>query len=258
MHLRTRQRIGNATLWKSVLLFQTKTAFPKLVLVFDFYGYIGRHIFRLNELVKELNMKKKLSAYECYEKAANEQMSIAEYKALLIKNKIRILEKCPITSRPFFMFIKDDYGGWAPTFGGPKDSFTIPIEDEDGNWVTTRYSHDNDHWAEDIVLYNIGLTKENYFDKLYSKYPKAMGIFCDWIDEYKSNVGWGSYINNGLKFHDLPLDFQRGILYKFMQQHSDLILVSITDNIRTVFEGFIQLMNVTDLDKHYLNYVVGP
>ena len=34
------------------------------------------------------------------------------------------------------------------------------------------------------------LTKENFWNEMIQKYPKAMKIFCDWIDEYKKEVKW--------------------------------------------------------------------
>lgn len=67
-----------------------------------------------------------------------------------------------------------------------------------------------------------GLTKENFWNDLMAKYPSAVKKFCDWIDEYKKEVGWDSLFGNHLiskteaiKFHDLPYDMQNGILARF-------------------------------------------
>jgi hypothetical protein len=34
------------------------------------------------------------------------------------------------------------------------------------------------------------LTKENFFNGMIEKYPKAMNHFCEWIDNYKKAVDW--------------------------------------------------------------------
>lgn len=77
-----------------------------------------------------------------------------------------------------------------------------------------------------------GLTKDNCFDELMQKYPKAMKIFCNWIDEYKKEVQWdnlfGNYTATGdigldsIKFHDIPYDMQVGIWIRFLLAQNDL------------------------------------
>jgi len=78
------------------------------------------------------------------------------------------------------------------------------------------------------------LTKENFWNDLYSKYPGDMQIFCDWIDEYKKRVDWkilfNSYVSCGKwggceghepdapKYHDLPKAFQIGIFMQFVAE----------------------------------------
>ncbi len=72
------------------------------------------------------------------------------------------------------------------------------------------------------------LNKENFFNELTEKYPIAMKIFCDWIDEYKKEVDWDYLFNEGEvkgdfksapKFHDLPYDMQSGIIIRFACEH---------------------------------------
>jgi len=83
------------------------------------------------------------------------------------------------------------------------------------------------------------LTKENFFNEMMEKYPKATKHFCDWIDEYKKAVDWGKLFNkhyyqtiisraaNGEisgveystpKFHDLPYAMQYGIWTEYCRQ----------------------------------------
>jgi hypothetical protein len=59
------------------------------------------------------------------------------------------------------------------------------------------------------------LTKENFFNEMQKKYPKAMDIFCKWIDEYKKRVEWDC----PLKYHDLPLAMQAGIWSVFILEN---------------------------------------
>lgn len=53
-------------------------------------------------------------------------------------------EYCPVTGLPFFMAIEHpDYGCWFATYGGPYDSYTIPIRDKKtGEFERMRFDHD--------------------------------------------------------------------------------------------------------------------
>lgn len=64
------------------------------------------------------------------------------------------------------------------------------------------------------------LNKNNFWDDLHKKYPVAYIHFCDFIDEYKKEVGWDRLFNAGNfseapKFHDLPIELQFGIIVRF-------------------------------------------
>lgn len=74
----------------------------------------------------------------------------------------------------------------------------------------------------------IRLTKENFWNDLYKKYPEEMKVFCMWIDRYKEKVGWNTLFNinsdyqnsegkNAVapKYHDLPIAMQVGIFFEF-------------------------------------------
>jgi hypothetical protein len=57
---------------------------------------------------------------------------------------------CPITGRPFFMWIEHYMtGSMVPTYGGPYDSYTIPVCDDDGSYCCERYDHDRGGWVVD-------------------------------------------------------------------------------------------------------------
>jgi hypothetical protein len=61
----------------------------------------------------------------------------------------------------------------------------------------------------------MNLDKENFWNPLKEKYPEAIEHFCNWIDEYKKEVGWNQLFGEHIKFHDLPYDMQNGILARF-------------------------------------------
>lgn len=65
-----------------------------------------------------------------------------------MENINRHPEKCPITGRPFFMDIENENGEIVPTYGGVFDSYTIPVQLEDGTWMCERYDHDEGGWVE--------------------------------------------------------------------------------------------------------------
>ena len=61
-------------------------------------------------------------------------------------------DACPITGLPFFMWIEHhETGQRVPTYGGPYDSYTIPVRDKDGSYCRERYDHDRGGWLTDEV-----------------------------------------------------------------------------------------------------------
>lgn len=78
------------------------------------------------------------------------------------------------------------------------------------------------------------LNKENFFNEMMEKYPKATGHFCEWIDEYKKAVNWNALFGgntSGLKpknnirvgktppkFHEIPYAMQYGIWIEYCRQ----------------------------------------
>lgn len=61
-------------------------------------------------------------------------------------------EACPITGLPFFMWIEHhETGQLVPTYGGPYDSYTIPVKQQDGSYCRERYDHDNGWWVTDEI-----------------------------------------------------------------------------------------------------------
>lgn len=57
-------------------------------------------------------------------------------------------DACPVTGKPFFMWMDHPELGYVPTYGGPYDSYTIAEPDEDGYFRSERYDHDRGEWIE--------------------------------------------------------------------------------------------------------------
>lgn len=89
------------------------------------------------------------------------------------------------------------------------------------------------------------LTKENFWNELYVKYPDKVQEFCDWIDEYKKRVHWDMLFfnnrkaspqskcrSNPVKYHDLPLAMQLGIFIQFRAEVMTLNNNWMIDDLR--------------------------
>ena len=70
------------------------------------------------------------------------------------------------------------------------------------------------------------LNKDNFWDTAMELCPITTKCFCDWIDRYKYGVQWEAMFlpmvpetpnikATGRKFHDLPLEMQVGIIFRF-------------------------------------------
>ncbi|EOC1313603.1 ead/Ea22-like family protein [Cronobacter turicensis] len=61
-------------------------------------------------------------------------------------------ERCPVTNRPFFLWIEHPSDGMVPTYGGPYDSYTIPTMGDSGEFSCERYDHDFGGWVDDVSV----------------------------------------------------------------------------------------------------------
>lgn len=86
-------------------------------------------------------------------------------------------ECCPVTNRPFFLWIEHPSGGMVPTYGGPYDSYTIPTVDSDGEFCCERYDHDEGAWVDSECL-SVRLTDDHVpaLDDAYLKSVRAEGV----------------------------------------------------------------------------------
>lgn len=85
------------------------------------------------------------------------------------------------------------------------------------------------------------VNKENLFNEMMKKHPKATEVFCKWVDQYKESVGWKNFIPSA-KFHDLPGELQVGIWFAFVLDRGacewleDLTEFDLEEDIRAYFE----------------------
>lgn len=86
-------------------------------------------------------------------------------------------EICPITRRPFFMWIEHPSDGMVPTYGGPLDSYTIPVLDSDGEFCCDRFDHDEGCWVDsEFVGVRLTNDQEPVIDTAYLNSVRAEGI----------------------------------------------------------------------------------
>lgn len=82
---------------------------------------------------------------------------------------------------------------------------------------------------------NENINKENFFNGMMEKYPDATQRFCDWVDNYKKEVKMNRWrFNNaedelqGLKFHHLPYEMQKGVIHRFVKETADQDMINFT------------------------------
>lgn len=71
------------------------------------------------------------------------------------------------------------------------------------------------------------LNLENFWNPQKENTPLAVEYFCGWIDGYKKNVGWRLLFRDGIKFHDIPLELQIGILRKYIHSCIEILHLEI-------------------------------
>lgn len=94
------------------------------------------------------------------------------------------------------------------------------------------------------------LTKENFWNGIKEKYPKASKEFCDWVDAYKEENNWDSLFNSDYvpafqeptcpapKYHDLPIAMQFGIFVQFVFDMRDKYLERLSAINVFVYRSF--------------------
>ena len=109
-------------------------------------------------------------------------------------------DKCPLTGSPFFMELETPAGDVVPTYGGPFDSYTIPVKDEgdnpDGTYTVQRYDHDEGAWVEDETIYEEDISADQL--SAYNEYLKTRPVkrkchYCelDAVDVIDTDINFG-------------------------------------------------------------------
>lgn len=88
------------------------------------------------------------------DRAKAKDAQIASLKAEVARLTAWCPDECPVSGRPFFMWIEHPDKGMVPTYGGPYDSYTIPeriFEGKDVDLIWDRYDHDLGAWKESEI-----------------------------------------------------------------------------------------------------------
>lgn len=118
-------------------------------------------------------------------------------------------------------------------------------------------------------LIHNSLTKENFWNDLYKRYPGEVQKFCDWIDEYKKQNNWTDLFNEvqseypalrtkAPKFHDLPIAMQIGIFLQFIAETDkayelELPTIESIEDINKIPELIKEWFFYEDLEAQYGN-----
>lgn len=101
---------------------------------------------------------------------------------------------CPITGLPFFMWIEHhETGQRVPTYGGPYDSYTIPVRDKDGSYCRERYDHDRGGWLTDEVEdVGVQIVSDQAFvyddEPPQAREPLNLAIIRKWPDGFQDRL----------------------------------------------------------------------
>lgn len=62
------------------------------------------------------------------------------------------------------------------------------------------------------------LNKKNFWDEKMKTCPAIMKHFCKFVDEYKREHKWDKLFHKKIKFHDIPIEMQTGIVVSFIMR----------------------------------------
>lgn len=62
------------------------------------------------------------------------------------------------------------------------------------------------------------MNKDNFWTPLYESTGGGLQAFCDWIDIYKTKIGWNNLFRDNVKFHDLPEVMQTAVVNLFLSE----------------------------------------
>jgi hypothetical protein len=100
------------------------------------------------------------------------------------------------------------------------------------------------------------LSKDNFWDAIKDRYPEGFNHFSEWVDKYKEEVGWDKLFAPAVKFHDVPLDIQNGIIARFdlEKRHgkdgADRIRANVPAQVRELIDEVHTLILMNISRKH--------
>jgi hypothetical protein len=151
--------------------------------LFEMEGFLSGKCLPGDMLVNETNaqyLHRKLNAYE-----ATVTNLTAQVQGLVSNQHLWKPEVCPVTLRPFFLWIESPGGEMVPTYGGPYDSYTIPVANKDGEFSCERFDHDEGAWVDDVCL-NVRLID----DQLETLTDAALAeIRAQGVDAFAADLG---------------------------------------------------------------------
>jgi hypothetical protein len=120
-------------------------------------------------------------------------------------------DECPITGRPFFMWLEHPELGYVPTYGGPFDSYTIATLDEDKCPQSERYDHDAGDWVGcEAVTARDGILIENDLPFISMERYNRVNTF---VNAYATRRGLDPNVIHGLDSDkELRVDDLRALL----------------------------------------------
>lgn len=99
----------------------------------------------------------------------------------------------------------------------------------------------------------MNLNKKNTFTEEWEqRFPNVAKHFKNWIDEYKRDIDWNELFQNGIesyvKFHDVPLELQYGIICKWLNTFRRSYTINCVvdyDNVHNSFIWWCQYIEAT-------------
>ena len=119
-------------------------------------------------------------------------------------------DRCPVTGREFFMILEHPQQGQVATYGGPFDSYTVPVWDPaNQEFRSERYDHDAGTWVDGgepypfILVDESGLEREGVQTQLLRD---VLDVLWDekYLDLYDQLVLQTGITRRGLKGGEPP------------------------------------------------------
>lgn len=82
------------------------------------------------------------------------------------------------------------------------------------------------------------LNKSNFWDELSKQCPVVMTRFIKFLDEYEQKNNWTKMFKSNIKFHDIPVEMQTGIVIAFIMNITNQPADQLTNSKFYITEEF--------------------